>query len=51
MSMGRHPANSPIRSNLHRMISIKKLYKEGKMYMSEDEMGAIQRGQLNEYLL
>jgi len=51
MSMGRNYPNSPIRSNLHRMISIKKLYKEGKMYMSKDEMEAIQRGQLNEYLL
>jgi hypothetical protein len=34
------------RSNILRMISIRKLYKEGKMYMSSEEIQAIQRGQL-----
>jgi len=32
------------------MISIKKLYKEGKMYMNPQEIRAIQRGSLKEYL-
>jgi len=33
--------NNPSSSNLHRMISIKKLYKEGKMYMNSEEIKAI----------
>ena len=32
------------------MISIKKLLKEGKMYMSHEEIQAIQAGQLRVYL-
>lgn len=32
------------------MVSIKKLYKEGKMYLNQEELQAIQRGQLKEYL-
>jgi len=32
------------------MISIKKLHKEGKMYMSPEEIQAIQAGQLRVYL-
>ena len=31
-------------SNILRMISIRKLYKEGKMYMSQEEIQAIQSG-------
>lgn len=30
------------KSNLHRMISIPKLYQEGKMYMNQEEIQAIQ---------
>jgi len=32
------------------MISIKKLFKQGKMYMSPEEIQAIQAGQLRLYL-
>lgn len=38
------------KSNLHRMISIPKLYAEGKMYMNAEEIQAIQNGKLREYL-
>jgi hypothetical protein len=38
------------KSNLHRMISIKKLHEEGKMYLNQEELLAIQGGQLRQYL-
>ena len=37
-------------SNLYRMISINKLYKEGKMYMNAEEIEAIKKGKLRQYL-
>lgn len=44
------PYNQMAKSNLHRMISIKKLHEEGKMYMNQEELQAIQNGKLREYL-
>ena len=38
------------KSNLHRMISIKKLNEEAKMYMNQEELQAIQNGKLRQYL-
>ena len=38
------------KSNLHRMISIKKLNDEAKMYMNQEELQAIQNGKLWQYL-
>lgn len=32
------------------MISVKKLYKEGRMYMNMEEIQQIQKGLLKEYL-
>ena len=37
-------------SNIMKMISIKKLYKEARMYMNQEEISAIQSGRLREYL-
>lgn len=42
--------NKLAKSNLHRMISIKKLHEEAKMYMNQEEIQAIQNGKLREYL-
>lgn len=36
--------------NLDNIISIRKLYQQGKMYMSEDEIEAISQGQLKQFL-
>jgi hypothetical protein len=38
-------------SGISRMISVKKLYKEARMYMNIEELEAIQQGKIKEYLL
>ena len=37
-------------SGISRMISVKKLYKEARMYMNIEELQAIQQGKIKEYL-
>ena len=37
-------------SNLLKMVSVRKLYKEAKMYMNFEEIQAIQQGRLRDYL-
>ena len=38
------------RSNLLRMVSIKKLFNKARMYMSQEELTVISQGKLKEYL-
>ena len=44
------PGSEEPQIRVNKMISISKLYKEGRMYMNSQEIQAIERGQLSEYL-
>mmetsp|Transcript_17735 Transcript_17735/g.30022 ORF Transcript_17735/g.30022 Transcript_17735/m.30022 type:complete len:199 (-) Transcript_17735:2241-2837(-) len=50
LDLGQHSQDQRVSSNMNRMVSTKKLLKEGRMFMTQPEIQAVQSGRLREYL-